>query len=39
LQQSPDVGEKTHVQHPICLVEHEVLDLVELRVWMPQMVQ
>lgn len=38
-QHLPDVGEESHVQHAIRLVQHEVLEARELRVRLPEVVE
>ena len=38
-QDLADLGEESHVEHPVGLVEHQVLDLVELGVPVAQVVQ
>ena len=39
LEHSADVGQEAHVEHAVGFVEHEMLDLVELRVRMLEMVE
>ncbi len=34
-----DLGQETHVQHPVSLVEHEVLEPSELGVWRAKMIE
>ena len=39
LDDPPHVGQETHVEHPVRLVEHEELDLIEFGVALPQMIE
>ena len=39
LEHAPDVGQEPHVEHPVRLVEHEHLELVELRVRMAEVIE
>ncbi len=36
---APDVGQKSHVEHAIGFVEHEVLEAAQLRVRLPEMIE
>ena len=38
-QHPADVGEEAHVEHPVGLVEHEVLEAGQLRVRVPEVIE
>ena len=38
-QDAPDVGKEAHVEHPIGLVQHQVLEAPKLRVRRAEMIQ